>query len=96
MTSIYKEVREIKEVVREEFVTCICDGCGRDLEKYYGQKGYNTRNFELEYTSGTSYPGPSGNEEGWKIEDLCDECVERLRKLLVDNGFQITLVDRDW
>jgi hypothetical protein len=94
MTTIYKQVREVKEVIKEEFVSRVCDGCGKELPKDYGRKDYSTRDFE--FTSGYSYPGPSGNKEGWRIDDLCDECVERLRKLLVENGFHITLVDRDW
>ena len=30
---------------------------------------------------------------GWQVQDLCDNCVDRLRSLLVEQGINVAKVD---
>lgn len=94
MTTIYEIVE--KTYKEKKFVSCTCDWCGNDIPGDYGFGSYNTRHFELKFTTGTSYPGPSGNNDGWEVQDLCDGCVDKLYRLLSEVGIKITEVDEDW
>lgn len=93
MTKTYKKIEKVIE--REEFVSCTCDRCGKELGEDYGNRGYDRREFT--FTTGSTYEGGyTGDKKGWEIEDLCDECVEVLRELLVQNGFKIREIDEVW
>ena len=88
MTTTYKT--ELKTIEQKVFVSCICDWCGKSLPDHYGRKDDKTREFE--FVTGYSYSDDCGGN-GWYIEDLCDECVEKLRNLLVESGIKITGID---
>lgn len=69
-----------------------CDRCGKDIPE---SKGYDRRDFTLEFLEGTSYP--SGTDlSGWELPDCCDECVVVLKELLVANGFKVVPVERNY
>lgn len=76
----------------EELISITCDWCGVSMED---PRGYDDRDFDLEFTEGASYPG-SGDRTGWKVADLCDRCVKRLRTLLEEKGVTISAVDVSW
>lgn len=82
---------------REVFSFCTCDWCGTDMEEHYGERGYDTRDMEISFTKGASYEGGyTGNKEGWRINDLCDPCVTKLKDLLVENGIKLEEIDDVW
>jgi len=90
MTCKYKE-ETITRVV-EKLVSITCDWCGVSMES---PRGYNERNFRLEFTTGSSYPD-GGNKTGWGVSDLCDKCVVRLRALLKEQDVTTSVVDITW
>ena len=83
---------ELVTVQREKLVSAACDWCGGTVED---ARGYDTRGFTLEFTKGEEYP-EGGDKHGWQVEDLCDGCVDQLHSLLLDNGINISTVDRSW
>ena len=81
-----------RTVQSERIVQVLCDWCGGDVRQ---SRGYGDREFTLEFKEGESYPD-GGFAEGWQIEDLCDNCVERLRQLLIAQGIRVSTVEIDW
>jgi len=88
MTTIYK--KEQKTVEINAFVSCACDWCAKPMPDHYGCGEHKTREFE--FTTGYSYPDDWGGT-GWCIEDLCDECVQRLKDVLIKSGINIREID---
>ena len=72
----------------------ICDWCGEEFKNRRG--AYSTRDFDFSFTEGHNYGNDGGNEEGWAVEDMCDDCVEKLCELLIDNGINVSNVDIGW
>ncbi len=65
----------------------ICDWCDKEFE-YKDDVPY-FEDFTLEYKPYYSGYGDYWVESGnWHV-DLCPECIERLKKLLVDNGCKL-------
>lgn len=95
MTRTYEEYKE--EVTKERLVSRMCDWCSEEMGWRYGaaRECYGSRDWCLEYASGTSFPD-SGHKIGWKVEDMCDDCVTKLRQMLEDAGIEITPVDMGW
>ena len=89
-TPIKTETVTYTKVVQEKVM---CDRCQAEFDP--DPCCYSTREFELEFTEGTSYPD-SGDKTGWEVEDLCDDYVKFLKELLIDNGFTITPIERSW
>lgn len=90
MTTVYKKVEKVIE--REEFVSCTCDRCGKELGEDYGNEHPDTREFTLRFEKGYSGYGDTwGN--GWEVQDLCDDCVGFLQTLLENNGIKTTRIE---
>ncbi len=87
MEIVKKEVKTL-EVVTERYY--LCDKCGNRIEK----DTYDAFEFELEYTTGTSYPeGADGDK--WSLE-LCSECAPKAIKLLEENGYKVQHTEFNW
>jgi hypothetical protein len=93
MTTTYQKVKKVIE--QDKFVRCICDGCGIELPDHYGNREYSRREFELKFESGSGYPD-GGFGTGWRVNDLCDTCVERLRTALGELGFTVEIYKWDY
>ncbi len=90
----YNKITETKIVTRRELAKITCDKCALEIpDTYWGS--YDIREFDLSFAEGSSYPD-GGNKEGWEVEDLCNECIKWLYKLLTENGVKITKVDVYW
>ena len=70
----------------------ICDWCEKEVLE---PGGHDTREFELEFSEGTSYP-EGGSRSGWQVEDLCDNCIYKLRVLLEKKGVTTSALEVDW
>lgn len=72
---------------------CVCDWCGKESgEDFLPDEIGRSFTSECQFyeSIGTySYDGSFG----WQIEDLCMDCIEKLKKLLEDNGIKISEVD---
>lgn len=90
MTVVYRKVSNITTVTTSEFVSRDCDWCGCSLPEKYGNEDCRTREFQ--FTSGYSFPGDASGT-GWYISDLCDDCVDKLRDVLVSVGIKLTEID---
>jgi len=72
----------------ERVVAVHCDRCGTQMPVPDSSPG-DRREFILRFATG--YVGYGDySMSGWQVEDLCDDCVKVLNKLLFDNGFTIT------
>lgn len=90
MTDIVETYEET--VTRPYVVKTVCDKCGCEVDD---GKSHDTRDFELEFTTGKNYPD-CGYQEGWQVPDLCNDCVGWLKTVLQDNGVTIKEIERDW
>jgi hypothetical protein len=87
MTKVYQTVT--KTIERKEVVSRACDWCGIDIPF---PARYQSDEFILKYTSSTN--GPYENlGEGWEVEDLCNDCVDKLKELLVSVGIKLGDID---
>lgn len=93
MTTIYRKAQ--KTVEYDVFVRCTCDGCDKELPQNYGNESHHSRKFELKFESGSSYP-EGGSGTGWRVHDLCDDCVARLHSLLVTHHFSVEEYEWDF
>ena len=90
----------------KELESIVCDWCKTafkaseqnedaiDIENKFDntKSGYEVNEFTLKWKVGNNYPdGGCGEEE---FVELCSECREKLKKLLLDNG--IVIQKRDW
>ena len=78
---------------KEMIIRVTCDWCGEPVLREYG---YATRDFSLRFASGSNYGHDGGLEKGWEVEDLCDDCVYKLKALLEENGVTVKPVESDW
>ena len=92
MASIYKETEETRTYTSRELIRTECDRCGAVIPP---DEPYEDRELDLRFTIGSSYP-EGGNKDGWQVEDLCDECVTGLHKLLQEWGCTISDYQIDW
>lgn len=90
---IYQRWEETQVVERTKIERVSCDWCGVDVEI---ERGYDTREFCLEFTKGSSYGNDGGQKTGWEVEDLCNSCVVKLRKLLEESGVHTNQISLDW
>lgn len=80
--------------VTNQLTKVTCDRCKKEIEPV---RGYTTREFTLEYKEGDVYEGGyTGCLTGWEVEDLCNECIKLLHKVLIENGFQVKIIDDVW
>lgn len=89
----YRQWEETQTVQRRELEKVTCDWCQAPVEV---ERGYDTRDFEISFSIGSSYGNDGGHKEGWEVEDLCNTCVKKLRALLEKQGIRITPVKMDW
>jgi len=86
----------------KELESIVCDWCktafkartNENIEYKFNnaRSCYEVKEFELRWKTGNNYPeGGCGEEE---FVELCSECREKLKKLLLDNG--IVIQKRDW
>lgn len=90
---IRKEVKT-KEIEVSIMTGITCDWCGKDAWAIVGR--YDVREFEFYFKEGSNYGSNGGNVQGWQIDDLCNECVEKLQALLIDNGLHLTKIEEGW
>ena len=90
MASEYETIE--KTVKRQKLIRCTCDWCHDDISEV---GGIGVREFSLEFSTGSSYPD-GGYQEGWQVEDLCDDCVVKLRAALEGLGVSVTKLEIDW
>ena len=88
---------EIQEVVQKKRVLLkkTCDWCGAAMyingkrtEKELHSSIVDDEWFDCEYTENCG-EGTHLISSGWRIEDLCHDCVPRLEKLLIDAGIRL-------
>lgn len=85
-----KEYSIVTKTVEEKVIKrVICDWCGSDIEPLYG---FETREFELRSSKGEAYPEDRFGD-GWTVEDMCDDCVDKLKSVLVAAGIKIKEYD---
>lgn len=89
----YEKYTETKTVTRRKWIKTTCDKCNAEINS---EVMYETRDFELSFTNGTSWPDGSGDKKGWQVEDLCDVCVEWLRNLLIESNVMTIEIDKNW
>jgi hypothetical protein len=92
MSSTYEETKETRTYTKKTLISVNCDRCGAEIPE---EGVYETRDLDLRFTTGSSYP-EGGSKEGWQVEDLCDGCVASLELLLTKWGATVTPYEIDW
>ncbi len=90
MTNIYEEYEEF--ITKHKFIKKICDWCGEEIPE---PDMWNTREFELIFTEGSSYP-EGGSANGWQVNDLCNICIDKLKAFFEANNVHIDDVNINW
>jgi hypothetical protein len=95
MTDIYEKHTEVKEVTLERHIRTECDWCHAEIHHHDPQqKNYRSPvEFMTDYDN---WGSDGGFAKGWEVEDLCQACGMKLRRILEDAGVRIHEVDRDW
>ena len=83
-----------KTVTGKKLIRRTCDWCQGDMSED-DMGAFDVREFSLEFSEGYSCPG-GGSREGWQVEDLCDDCVVKLRAALEGMGVSVTKLEVDW
>ena len=94
MTKIYKTVEESRHVKKLESRTC--DWCNENMAEDYGKEYNNTRNMQLYVLKGLDDGYDAVYEEGWRIDDLCDPCLEKLVQLFKEKGIKMRYITSIW
>jgi hypothetical protein len=91
MTKVYREYEVAEQ--RKELMSTVCDWCGCEIPKHPKD------------CSGGSYPETeisfmmvhpcweNTGGTGWGIEDLCEQCGEKLATLLRNAGIKLGEID---
>ena len=74
----YKKIIRERDEVDKEF----CDWCGVEIVDLPYDVTFDCT---IDVREGHAYDGDAYGE-GWKVEDLCIDCSDKVRKLLEDNG----------
>ena len=89
----------VVEVHKKILVEVSCDWCGRHLasetevsEHMLSSDIVNDESFECSFTVALG-TGIYMSVGGWEIDELCKECVDKLRDLLVEQGITLTTVN---
>lgn len=85
------EITYNKQIVVDSY----CNWCRRSLGVAYGNRDYAVREFRLSFSEGNSFP-ESGQQVGWEVSDLCDDCLAKLKQWLSDQGVEIEPTEVDW
>ncbi len=95
MTIIYEDYAE--EVKKRKFVKRICDRCTAEIDNHFGRQ--RSRYFSLMFFKQMTLDSYNSRyEEGWEVEDLCDDCVKLLKVWLLENKVKMqerTIADYD-
>jgi hypothetical protein len=75
-----------ERVERERVLKVTCDWCGREIER---PGSHDYRELVIRALRGESYPEMT-DAKGWGVDDLCDECVDKLKDLLAQNGIRLS------
>ena len=88
MTKTYIEYQSVQ--TRLEIAGITCDWCGCDIPL---RKGFNHYT-ETEISVVEVHPSDDGaGGHGWSVEDLCQQCGEKLRTLVEQAGIKVTEID---
>lgn len=94
MTRVIEKYQKLE--TRYRTIEVICDRCEVQMTVPEPQSR-NLREFELIFAEGwESGYGGGGYKSGWQVEDLCDNCVRDLRKILENRGFKVKPYEVDW
>lgn len=85
MTTEYKEV----QVTQRVSIKHTCDKCGCEIPDYGDNILYDHISVSYDYSAWGDY----WTEYAWEVEDLCLECCKDLRKLLIDNGYNVKIIE---
>lgn len=88
ISDVYREVREVKEVVSKILDYVKCDWCQEPTEKASECSGGHLMDTNIEITAELRCFGYSDYFR-WKINDLCFECSEKLKLALIEMGITI-------
>lgn len=92
MTRAYKEHKIM--ITHKELIAITCDWCGCIMNK---PRAYEYREFTLEFSEGYNYYPDGGlMADGWKVSDLCNDCVVKLKALLEQNGIRTNIAEKDY
>ena len=92
MADVYEETEETRTYTKRTLIRTECDRCGAEIPE---EDTWDTRELDLRFTTGTSYP-EGGHKLGWQVEDLCDDCLSELKTWLKDWGAKIIPYEIDW
>lgn len=87
----YEDV--IQTYTTQKVIRTTCDKCGVDIES---PSSHEINDFQLTYEEGYSYASDGGYKTIHSVDDLCDDCIEKLFTILRDNGFAVTTKEVDW
>lgn len=88
-----KQTETRTETVQREYVIAeFCDWCGVRIPL---PKGIDVRELEISFSAGYS-TRDGGMRQGWQVEDLCDDCVAKLRTMLENAGINVKPTEVDW
>ena len=95
MTKVYE--KQTKTVKRDVLVSRTCDWCGTRMDERYGheREPYGERELTIRFLQGECFPD-GDYMYGWKVEDLCDDCVAKLRTALEELGIKVQDAEREW
>lgn len=96
MTAIYREHKEVKEVVTKKQVGTRCDWCGESIpDEQQCEPDFPRLNTDISFT--VEIPCYDvGDARGWKVDDLCLACGERLKTKLIELGLNVVHTKWDW
>ena len=96
MAKIYKEEKQVKEVVIKTLIYVKCDWCGKEIPSER-ECDDNKPRIETDIKQKVSFPCyESGRSQSWRIDDLCLLCGEKLKNHLKGIGIMITEDSFDW
>ena len=96
MSTTFDEVKEIKEVITKNNQRVYCDWCGERIWKLPLGSSLPEGEIEFSLRIAADYHGEGGLSEKWMIEDLCLPCIDKMVKLLKDNGVNLIEHKVDW
>lgn len=96
MTTIYEEIKEVKEVVTKKEVGKVCDWCKLRIDDEINCDDDAPRVLmDIDVT--ISYPCyDSGTGRTWRVNDLCHKCADKLKGVFIELGIDIEEDDYTW
>lgn len=100
MATVYEDYKKV--VTRSRMISKSCDWCRDEMPVHPGDDeemdftSFEDITVDAVVTERNDEAWSSGHDVGWKVEDLCPACGERLKQLLLNQGVRITEVNRKW